>query len=331
MNVGAWISRNPTTVQVTEPLGRVVQTMDRLKTGSLLVMDGDRLVGIFTGRDLVRPYCGSPSEAVDQPISEFMTRDPVCVQATEDDNAVYARMRTHGVSSIPVLEGEKIVGIVSARDLIQRYQNRLETEFLETRRRIEELERLSNLSTDEKLRALMEEIDRYRELSATDSLTGLHNKRAFAARLAEEMARAARYKSRLSLIFCDIDHFKRVNDNFGHAVGDVVLQQVAGVLAGSRLRKSDIVARYGGEEFVVILPETGLQGAGTVAENLRLAVEGKEFALDGQPTSITASFGVAEYRPTMTGPEDLIRDADAALYAAKEKGRNRVELFVPQG
>lgn len=328
MNVGAWISRNPATVQASEPLGRVVQIMDRLRTGSLLVMSGERLVGIFTGRDLVRPYCGGPSETVDRPISEFMTRDPVCVQASENDNAVYAKMQTHGVSSLPVLEGDRIVGVVSARDLIHRYQSRLETEFLETRRRIEELERLANLSSDEKVRALMEEIERYRELSATDSLTGLHNKRYFAARLSEEMARASRHKGRLSLIFCDIDHFKRVNDNFGHAIGDVVLQQVASVLAGSRLRKSDIIARYGGEEFVVILPETGLQGAGTVAENLRVAVERQQFALDGKPTSITASFGVAEYRPKMTGPEDLVRDADAALYTAKEKGRNRVELFA---
>jgi diguanylate cyclase (GGDEF)-like protein len=331
MNVGTWVNRNPQTVQAGEPLGRVVQIMDRLGAGALLVLEGERLVGIFTGRDLVKPYFRSPAGALDRPISEFMTGDPVTAQVSEDDNSLYTKMQTHGVSTIPILDGERVVGMVSARDLIQQYQARLETEFQETRRRIEELERIAHLSSDEKLRTLMEEIDRYRELSATDPLTGLYNKRTFASRLVEEMARAARYKSRLSLVFCDIDHFKRINDSFGHAVGDLVLQQVAAILSGSRLRKSDIVARYGGEEFVAILPETGAEGAAVAAENLRSAVAERRFAVEGYEVRITASFGVAEYSQAMTQPEDLIRNADTALYRAKDRGRNRVELFVPGG
>ncbi len=335
MTIGTWVSGNPATVQTGDTVGVAVEMMARLRIGAVLVLDRDELVGVFTERDLVRLFSDDPSSATSRPISELMTREPVCAQVSDDYNDVYMKMQSHGVRHIPVLEGKRLVGIVSIRDLIRQYQNRLETEFLDARRRIEELERLASLKEDERLRALVDEIQRYRELSVTDPLTGLYNKRYFVARLTEETARAARYKEQLSLIFCDVDHFKRVNDNFGHAAGDLVLQQVARVLSGgmdrfnilSRLRKSDIVARYGGEEFVVILPETGSQGAARAAENVRAAVQEREFRLDGQVGSITMSFGVAEYSLSMKGSDELIRNADTALYKAKEQGRNRVEIY----
>ena len=338
MASGAWVSANPATVQAGESLGRAVEIMARLKIGAILILDGESLVGVFTERDLIRSFCENPRDAADRPVSEFMTKDPVCAQASEGYDAVYLKMQTHGVRHIPILDGRRLVGIVSIRDLTRAYQNRLEAEALDARRRIDDLERLSNLKEDEKLRTLLEEIDRYKELSVTDPLTGLYNKRYFVSRLTEETARASRYGERLSLIFCDVDHFKRINDNFGHAAGDLVLQQVARILARgmdpfdilSRLRKSDIVARYGGEEFVAILPETGCQGAAKAAENVRQAVEQREFRLDGQTGAITMSFGVAEFEPSMRESDELIRNADAALYRAKDKGRNRVEVFGPE-
>jgi diguanylate cyclase (GGDEF)-like protein len=255
-----------------------------------------------------------------------MTPDPACAQATDDEDAVYARMQSHGVSYIPVLDGEKIVGIASARDLIQRYQNRLETEFFETRRRIEDLERLADLKRDDRLRVLMDEIERYRELSATDPLTGLYNKRTFAARLAEEVSRASRYRGRLSLIFCDIDFFKRVNDGFGHGAGDLVLQQVAAILAGSRLRKSDILARYGGEEFSVMLPDTDIESAMEVAERLHACVADEPIETQAGPLYVQMSIGVAGLQPDTISLHALINRADQAMYKAKDAGRNRVAM-----
>jgi diguanylate cyclase (GGDEF)-like protein len=333
--IDSWISGNPATVQAGESLGVTVRLMREMRVGAILVMEGEKLVGVFTERDLVRLFCEGPADAVDRPIADVMTRNPVCAQRGEDYNSVYLKMQTHGVRHIPVLDGECLVGIVSIRDLIHHYQNRLETEYLDARRRIEELERLANLADDDRLRTLIDEINRYKELSVTDPLTGLYNKRYFVARLTEETARAARYGEKLSLIFCDVDHFKAVNDNYGHGAGDLVLQQVARILAGgmdrfnilSRLRKSDIVARYGGEEFVVILPETGAEGAARAADNVREAVAKQQFRLDGTTGSITMSFGVAAWGSATKSADDLIRNADTALYRAKEKGRNRVETF----
>jgi len=157
------------------------------------------------------------------------------------------------------------------------------------------------------------------ELATTDGLTGLSNHRAFQERLAEEVGRAARYGTPLSVILLDVDHFKQYNDAFGHPVGDEVLKAVARVL-GQNAREADIVARYGGEEFVLILPQTNLDGAAQIAERLRAAVEGHEWP----KRAVTASFGVADLRLGEQSGTNLIARADGALYESKRTGRNRV-------
>ena len=160
-------------------------------------------------------------------------------------------------------------------------------------------------------------------LAATDSLTGLPNRRALLATLEKELARHERMGAPLSVILLDIDHFKRVNDSFGHPGGDRVLRLVADLLA-RRLRRSDNAGRLGGEEFALVLPDTPLAGARFVAESMRRAFE-KEIragnADHGWP--VTASFGVCQSRTDDT-VDRILRRADAVLYAAKETGRNRV-------
>jgi diguanylate cyclase (GGDEF)-like protein len=211
----------------------------------------------------------------------------------------------------------------------------LETAFNEARREIDELKRLTSAEEGEKIETLINEVQKYKELSLTDYLTGLFNKRYFQTRLVEEVTRARRSTYELSLIFCDIDFFKRVNDRFGHQTGDAVLRTTAQILRGgmdelniiSRLRKSDIIARYGGEEFVIILPETGGQGAAVAAERLRREIEDYTFRLDGEDVHITMSFGVAELLPTDKDHNEIIKNADYAMYKAKNSGRNRVVLY----
>ena len=262
-----------------------------------------------------------------------MTADPICAQRSDDYNVVYTKMKTHNVRHIPVLEGERLYGIVSVRDLAHFYQNKLETDFLDAQQRIQELESLGALSCDEQLRHMVDRVEKYKKLSLADPLTGLYNKRYFVARLEEEVARADRYRERLSLVFCDVDHFKQVNDNHGHNVGDQILKQIARILSGgidrlnilSRLRKSDIVARYGGEEFVAILPETPIGGAVRAADNVRESIERNRFEADGGEIRVTMSFGVAEITESIRDTAALVKAADDALYRAKELGRNRVE------
>jgi diguanylate cyclase (GGDEF)-like protein len=159
--------------------------------------------------------------------------------------------------------------------------------------------------------------------AATDALTGLPNKRAVDDSLKRMFAQASRMVSPLSLILLDLDHFKSLNDRFGHPVGDQVLASVGAVMR-STLRDSDFAGRNGGEEFAVILPSTDTAGAREIADKLRLAISA--ITIPGLDLELTVSLGVAAYPEHAVGPERLERLADAALYVAKRTGRNRVEV-----
>lgn len=158
-----------------------------------------------------------------------------------------------------------------------------------------------------------------------DSLSGLWNRRYFDQRLQQEWSEARRHGRSLSLIMCDVDRFKRLNDQFGHPFGDQVIERVAQILSGGR--GSDITCRYGGEEFGVILPSTAADRALEVAERHRVAIESHTWS-GHDDVIVTSSFGVADLKslPSDAGMEQLVQAADMALYRAKQSGRNRVEL-----
>jgi diguanylate cyclase (GGDEF)-like protein len=155
-----------------------------------------------------------------------------------------------------------------------------------------------------------------------DALTGLLNYRAFSEIFESECERARRYKTTFSLLMVDVDNFKKINDTYGHPVGDIVLNSIANRLQG-RVRKSDLVFRYGGEEFMIILPQTGIYKAGLLAERIRAVVE--KMKINGD-LSATISIGISQYDDGLT-PDDLIKQVDMGLYLAKGKGRNRVEYY----
>jgi diguanylate cyclase (GGDEF)-like protein len=173
------------------------------------------------------------------------------------------------------------------------------------------------------------------QLASYDSLTGLKNRRAFQETVRQEFARLQRNQSFASLIIMDIDHFKNINDKFGHPAGDKILIQIAGILSGY-LRDSDTIARWGGEEFAFLLPETELSVCREIAERLRQVIANQEFKIDGSTDSIrlTASFGAAELSAADAACEakacfeKAYRNADRALYKAKLNGRNRVEVHT---
>ncbi len=164
--------------------------------------------------------------------------------------------------------------------------------------------------------------------AATDALTGLPNSRAARDTLKRMVAQASRTVTPLAAALLDLDHFKQINDNYGHGRGDDVLAAVGEILQAS-LRESDFVGRYGGEEFLFLLPDTERQGALTVAEKVRAAIQ--ETAVPGVPHNFTASIGIAVLPDDAGDGETLIRHADRALYAAKAKGRNRIEVAAPPG
>jgi diguanylate cyclase (GGDEF)-like protein len=166
--------------------------------------------------------------------------------------------------------------------------------------------------------------DELRRVSQTDGLTGVDNRRHIEERLTEAFEHAARLNEPLAVVMTDVDHFKSVNDTYGHQAGDAVLRQVAEALRDTA-REIDRVGRYGGEEFLVLLPGANLEDARHYAERARAAVAGREFAYEGGSLRRTLSAGVAAWpHPDVRHQEALVKLADDALYAAKTSGRNRV-------
>ena len=166
-----------------------------------------------------------------------------------------------------------------------------------------------------------------RRLADHDALTRIANRRAFERQLRQEFSRSRRYRQPLTLVMADIDHFKLVNDRYGHQVGDEVLYKVASALAGA-VRDCDFVARYGGEEFAVILPQTGLESSLALARRIKRVVEAKRALRGPAPLRLTLSLGLADTAaPQAEEAPDLIRLADHALYLAKNSGRNRISTW----
>jgi diguanylate cyclase (GGDEF)-like protein len=239
------------------------------------------------------------------------------VRSLQLDGYVYALLLTARDSKEHIIAGleagayDYLVKPVHEPELIAR---------LNAGRRILELEH--------SLRAANE---RNRILSITDALTGAYNRRYLMEQLPRELERCRRYAYPLSVIMCDIDHFKQLNDARGHAAGDDVLQQFAARMQKSIRSVSDWVARYGGEEFIIVLPETGYEGALVVAEKMRTLMSGTAFVTRAGEAQVTASFGVAStalYGPDLAlKVETLIRTADECLYRSKQAGRNRSTGF----
>jgi diguanylate cyclase (GGDEF)-like protein len=163
-------------------------------------------------------------------------------------------------------------------------------------------------------------------LAAQDVLTGIANRRALMLALEHELARAVRQRTPLALLMLDIDHFKRVNDQYGHLAGDQVLRHTIQVV-GQRLRTQDLLGRYGGEEFLVLLPDTDLQGAQQLGQQLCQAVQNAPCDWHGQSIAVTVSVGISVCAVgEQPNWESLLLAADKALYRAKDNGRNRVEV-----
>lgn len=161
----------------------------------------------------------------------------------------------------------------------------------------------------------------------TDRHTGCYNKAFFNNRITLEVNKCKITGDPLSLVIFDLDHFKKLNDNFGHDAGDFVLKELAQLIRQNGIREHDVFARYGGEEFVVLLPKTNLKQAFEIAERLRRLIENHQFNYDGKRLPVTSSIGVADYRQGVTTGTDLFKRADEAVYRSKEGGRNQVQYY----
>ncbi|NSW53198.1 MAG: diguanylate cyclase [Anaerolineae bacterium] len=241
---------------------------------------------------------------LDKPLSQVMAHqpsalfDPPIVLSLEESTLTYAPKTGTGlkwfqVHNLPLIHNNLIIGnLLTLRDITRQQQ-------------------------------LMNEL---RQLATTDSLTGLANRRHFMDQSIQYLHHAQRYSHDLSLLMIDIDHFKAINDQFGHGVGDQILTKLAEVLA-QNIRSVDILSRYGGEEFCLLLPETPLEAAHPMAERLRWLVKETNFTVDGIPHRISVSVGVASLQAEKISMDTLINRADQAMYHAKRNGRDQVIVW----
>lgn len=240
---------------------------------------------------------------------------PIIVLSSKEDPAIKSEAFENGATDYLVKPPDRM-------ELIARIR-------AHTRQYLMQCERDAALSELQTLKHVLEERNaELRLLSSQDGLTGIPNRRCFDRTLAKEWGRAQRHRRNISLIMIDVDHFKLFNDTYGHQQGDSCLQAVASTIDTTVSRTGDLVARYGGEEFVVILPETNLDGAMKVAEQIRVAIANLQMEHSTSLTEkhVTVSLGYASIQPTHDLDADtLIKHADTALYRAKEKGRNRAE------
>lgn len=221
----------------------------------------------------------------------------------------------HSFLGVPLIVGDQVIGMLAIDskepDFFDENHIRLTTAFAD------------QVAVAIQNARLFKEVQ---QLAHTDSLTGLNNRRRFFELAQHEIKRRERHPTPLAVIMLDVDHFKSVNDTYGHAIGDLALQTVA-QRCKKAVRNIDILGRYGGEEFVSILLGTDLYGARIVAERLRRCVETPPIDTEKGPLTITISIGIAELTPDCQDLDLLLRRADQALYAAKQAGRNRVEVW----
>lgn len=247
---------------------------------------------------------------------------------------------------MPRMDGFKFLQLVASRPDLQGLPIIMLTGMMDFNSKIKGLEQgasdyltkpfdsgelVARVKVQLKIKSLQDELKKANEqlkrLTNIDHLTNLFNRRYLSEILEGEFFRARRNRENLSLVIIDIDFFKNVNDTYGHQNGDVVLASVAG-LAQQQLRAYDSAARYGGEEFVLLLPGTSLHGGAMVAERLRQSVLEFSFPPPMQDLTLTISAGVATYpSPHIDSVDSLFRQADEALYRAKQNGRNRVEIM----
>jgi len=226
------------------------------------------------------------------------------------------------VAALPLVQEQRIVGCLLFGDTqADRFLPNSATDFLQ------HLGSVISICIDMTLLR-----DRLKYSSLNDALTGINNRRFFEQRLPEEISRSKRTETPISCLFVDVDHFKHFNDTYGHATGDLILKQVAGIIR-KELRATDVVGRYGGEEFVVLLPNTDNQRAAEIAERIRKCIQKHRYKYEDHSLQVTVSIGIADFQKFADKNktlaeigQSLVAAADSALYKAKQSGRNCVAV-----
>ncbi|WP_345993260.1 diguanylate cyclase [Sulfurimonas sp. HSL-1716] len=289
----------------------IIGMMDDTMYDCVILMDeNNKAVGIITTKDVIRFFNGNinmQESARLHMISPLLTVD---YNTTIKDALSFIKDKHFKRLIITNSSGDTI-GQITQEELLARIYSRWAEIMRTSQNKLEEVNKVLN-----------EKASQYEMLSATDKLTGIYNRGKFEVELNSEIQRAKRYKSDpFSIIFFDVDNFKRINDTYGHPVGDVVLKKITNLFK-TGLRATDVFARWGGEEFAIIMPNTILEKAAAAAEKLRQMIEKEDMKDVG---CVTCSFGVSEFLQDDEMQSIIIR-TDNAMYKAKRKGKNKVVI-----
>ena len=304
-----------------------------------IVNESNKLVGIIDYRQLSISVLKQLSkkttkniEAVlNKEISFYMNKDFITAYPEDDLEKIFDNMLKNKTEYIIIVDNKNHpLGVANLYDL---YETVIKLKIRNIGLNISLIEEKSSMEKDNVIKNLIKEIDTLNAQSTIDALTGLYNVRFFNKVIDEEVERAIRYNYNMSIMFMDLDHFKNVNDIYGHDCGNFILHEIGKLLNNSSdnisiLRKSDIAIRYGGEEFLVICPNTKKEQAYILAERIRKTIEKKSFFYEKNIINITISIGVSEYKPSSKKAiSDTIKESDSAMYEAKRMGRNKVSVF----
>ncbi len=296
---------------VETPASDVARMMDHILYDSVIIEKNSKPIGIVTTKDMI--HLLGNDEDFSEPISKYMSTPIQTINYNTSIKEALEYIQTKKFKRIIVTNHDgQIIGQISQREIIAKVYSRWAENMRDNDSQLREVNKF-----------LEARANKYEELSSMDNLTGIFNRSKFEQELKNEIERIQRYNTEsFSLIFFDIDHFKSINDKYGHLEGDNVLRKIAQLIK-SNVRSIDTMARWGGEEFVIIMPVTVIENALIVTQKLRKLISDTKFENIG---CITCSFGISEFKKG-DNLQSIILRADKAMYNAKENGRDRVEII----
>jgi diguanylate cyclase (GGDEF)-like protein len=295
------------TAQKQDTVLNMSERMHKHRMGAIIITDENNSpIGIVSERDIIRSLITYKENAINKLAQDIMSTPVLTLEPDQDLETAFMLMALNTVRRIPITRDEKLVGIISYRDI----SNAL---------------RKSNYILEEKTEKLEEKTEFLEEKANHDALTGLFNKGYLNEQLKYQFELARRSGNSMAILMLDIDHFKKVNDTYGHQCGDMVLKRIADILK-EKSRVINIVGRYGGEEFMIIGPISDHKSAMYMGERIRTSIEHETFSYEENDFKVTLSVGVAVWQPQIRSEHDLVKMADDALYAAKKNGRNQVKM-----
>ena len=295
--IGFHMSKSVVTLQGTEPLLNACKLMSKYRIGCLPVLNGRTLAGVVTDQALIR--CAARGTHPRTAVRDVCTPALILSPGQTIREAIERLRQQHAKYLLVAGKNGSPQGLISQTDLLEasrRLLVRAEARFI-----------------------------RARDLAARDALTGLFARRVFDQALKDEFQRSRRYGGLLTLLLIDLDHFKRVNDDYGHAAGDMVLRRLGRIVL-KHARRVDVPCRYGGDELAVLLPECGTRAGRILGERIRAELEAERLRHRGRGFSVTVSGGVCKRSGAFKEAQELLEEADRRLYEAKRSGRNRIEV-----